>query len=155
MEQLELSHSSTPITEEQFDHFVQEFGLKLPESYKKFMLRHNGGVPNLSLFVDENYDEFPISVFSRISTRHENLDELLSDIGSIRDTIETHQIEEDNIPKHLYPFGTDLGGSMYCIDMNTQHILKFYWDGSDPRFVATTFLQFINGLEYDPTYDDL
>ena len=147
MNSIKISNSANSISASELKAFENEYNLKLPDDYKQFILSQNGGYPEFTLYVNENNDEFLISSFSCINFED-------ADVVSVNDSIITHQIEEDNIPKHLLPFGLDAGGNDFCISLNEKDygkVYKFYQDGRSPGivYVAKSFEAFINGLELD------
>ncbi|MDH7447688.1 SMI1/KNR4 family protein [Aquimarina sp. 2201CG14-23] len=147
MNTIKISDSAENISAIEFQAFEDEYKLTLPDEYKQFILSKNGGYPDLTLFVNENDDEFVINSFSCINFED-------ADVVSVNDSILTHQIEEDNIPKYLFPFGLDAGGNDFCISLKKEDygkIYKFYQDGRSPEmvYVAQSFQVFINGLKLD------
>ncbi len=46
----EISDTGTPLTEKQVERVERELDVKLPEDYRNFLLRHNGGRPRPDFF---------------------------------------------------------------------------------------------------------
>lgn len=63
---------------------------------------------------------FEIDSFNQILSRDVDILESLDDLYSSTEAIQTHQIIEQNIPKHLYPFGLTGGGNDFCISMGKE-----------------------------------
>lgn len=159
MKDLRLEDSEKPITEEQYKLFLKEFNLKLPDSYKQFILKYNGGYPKISAFGNPYEDGFTVDYLGRIAPEKEGFFETYDSLSSTRLLIDTHQIEEQNIPKHLYPFGASEGNHTLCISMKDKDfgsIYVYYLDGTahEPAFLTSSFEQFINALEDSEDYEE-
>lgn len=157
MQEIKLKNSYDSITREEVHQFIDEFNLKLPESYISFILKHNGGYPDLSAFGDPYEDGSDINCFYSIS-----LTDYIFDIDSniilpSREIIQTHQIDEQNLLKYLYPFADDAGGAEYCLSMREEDfgvVYIFFMDGTsdEPVYLCSSFEELINGLEDSDNY---
>lgn len=150
MKDLKITDSGKEISSIELEQFIQEFNLNLPNDYKTFILKTNGGYPGLSTYFDGD-NGFDIQSFNQVSLVDEDILSSLDEVYSSRDAILTHQINEDNIPKHLYPFGLDGGGNIFTISMaeaDLGTIYVYYMDGQTPsqKFVCSSFKGFIEGL---------
>jgi hypothetical protein len=161
MKDLKLRNVSKKISSTELKSFMNEFALKLPESYIKFILKNNGGYPEISAYDNPYEDGFTIQCFNRISPVHETILEILEkkEVNSARSTIETHQRLEKNLPDHLYPFGLDVGGNDFCISMKEDDfgaIYRFFMDGTadEPIYITDSFENFVNALEDPAIYDE-
>jgi len=104
MKNIKLNDSESALTNEEFDQFVNEFNLTLPEAYKNFILKSNGGYPELIHFEDDEGNLFEIQCFNCIRLElGDVLDELNLLSNSVR-TLDNEKIER-NLPEYLYPFG--------------------------------------------------
>lgn len=157
MKDIQVSDSALPISKTEYKNFIDGFDLNLPESYKEFIFKHNGGYSRLSSYGNPYDGGFKITAFARISSTDESIIDILGkdEVISSRFIIQTHQINEKNIAKNFYPFGIDGGGSFYCIDTNDHSIHKVYLDNTtESKFVTSSFENFINGLEDPKIYDE-
>ena len=160
MKDLKLKKVSEKISPIQLKSFMNEFELKLPESYIKFILKNNGGYPEISAYDNPYEDGFIIQCFNRISPVHETILEILEkeEVNSARNTIETHQRLEKNLPTYLYPFGLDVGGNDFCISMKDDDfgaIYRFFMDGTadKPIYITNSFENFVNALKDPDIYE--
>ncbi|WP_299105588.1 SMI1/KNR4 family protein [uncultured Tenacibaculum sp.] len=160
MKELNVSESEKPISKTDLDLFIDSYNLKIPDSYKQFILKNNGGYPEFSAYGNPYEDGFVIDVFSCFDTEYDRYNSS-SEVAlpSVNDTIDTHQVLENNIPKFLFSFGLDEGGNDFCISMRDEDfgtIYAFYMDGTaeEPVFICDSFEQFINGLEDIGKYEE-
>lgn len=146
-----LEDTHQQLTPTQIQEFETEFNLKLPEDYKEFILQYNGGYPLENVFENEQEDEFDINSFFSIRN---DFDVDSEGVMSSKYIIDTHQIIEQNIPNHLYPFGNTPGNQTYCISLakyDYGSIYIYYLDGRKPEqtYVTFSFLNFIQNLKED------
>ena len=153
MKKVTITDSGEPISDIEYGQFVSEFNLSLPDSYKEFILENNGGYPEESSFDSSEEDGYDINIdnFNRISVGDEVFEELEDKVYSAREAIQDHQISQEDIPSHLYPFALVLGGNNLCISMKNEDFGSIYiyaLDGRTPvqRYVASSFEELINGL---------
>lgn len=156
-----MRSSETPISKDEIRELENKYSLKLPESYKEFIMKYNGGYAEISAFDNPYEDGTIISVFCCIRLEEPELDFLnpIPRLISSKKMIETHQILEKNIPKYLYPFGLDEGGGKFCISMKEEDfgtIYQVFLDGTvdEPVYVTDSFESFINALEDPSIYDE-
>ncbi|MQP66283.1 hypothetical protein GE253_13125 [Niveispirillum sp. SYP-B3756] len=112
MTELSLSKTHHPLSEEDMRLLEIELKFPLPEYFKKFYLKHNGGTPNLSCFEpdDPNYDAYEISQFLPIKDK-------TSDGRNIENTCQKMR-KKGVFPSDLIPFAKDWGGNFFCITPN-------------------------------------
>ncbi len=151
MSKLILEYSETPISRAEVDSFMKEFNLVLPQDYIDFMIKNNGGDPNLSAFGNPYEDGAVIETFYFISL-NEAYEYLNKYSNPVRDIIKTYKIYEQNIPDYLYPFGCDAGGANFCLSMRKKDfgaVYLFYVDytSDEPFYLCKSFKEFIEGLE--------
>ena len=159
MKDLKLRKTANSITKEELQAFKTEFNLSLPKSYEDFILKHNGGYPEIAAFDNPYEDGVIIEVSNRISTEDEDFFARRGKVYSSRTAIQTHQQLEKNIPEFLYPFGLDAGGGNFCISMREEDfgtIYQFFMDGTaeEPIYVTDSFENFVNALESVDNYED-
>ena len=153
MKDLQMDKSGESISETQYNQFINEFSLKLPKLYKQIMLKNNGGYPTLDSYGTPSEDGIRISSWNRISLTDENILDSISEepkVYSSRTAIQDYQINENIIPKNLYPFALNEGGNDICIDMEDNFkIYIYYSDAIDNnlRFISSSFDDFFDALE--------
>lgn len=148
---LKVTESYQTLTEDKLTVFEGDIGTQLPEEYRQFLLRHNGGV----IFPDtiKYFEEFNLDA----STVIDRLLGLEADqyftITRYKDTF-AHRI-----PANLLPIATDVGGNVVCIAISGQKRGQiFFWHHEYPDdneelpgkdnlfFIASNFLEFLNKL---------
>ncbi|KAB1160356.1 SMI1/KNR4 family protein [Tenacibaculum aiptasiae] len=154
---LELSDESIKISD--LNIFINEFDLRLPESYIDFILKNNGGYPNLTAYGNPYDDGLIVDSFYSVSLSDYRFNKDEVALLSSREIIRTHQIIEKNIPPYLYPFADDEGGAKFCLSMKDESFGKVflvYLDGTydEPTFISDSFSKFIETLEDVEKYEN-
>jgi len=132
----------------------ESYGLSLPEDYKQFLLKYNGGEPDKYLFKDKNLGSLVLNVLYGINIE-DSYDELHNVI----------KVYKDRIPSSFIPIGDDSGGNQFVIGIKGKFKDKIYlWDHNTElehnKFTENTlpgnmykladnFTEFINALEED------
>lgn len=139
-----MRKSEETISSEELRLVIAKYKLKIPNSYKKFILKFNGGYN-----IPSNYSEgVSVDHFFCIKMEVDN-DIFSNSLTNVVEIIEDYQIKEDELEKGLFPFAADAGGNTYCISMNRDDygvVYKFYWDGSPKLFVCNSFEDLLIGL---------
>ncbi|WP_110513545.1 SMI1/KNR4 family protein [Herpetosiphon llansteffanensis] len=113
-----------PTNEQAVATFEQELGCRLPEDYRAFLLEHNGGQPELTVF-DMNSSLMPddqsmIHYFFTLDPA--------SEYYEIRNEIKVYT-DETRIPLELLPIACDPGGNIICLGIRGEQRGKVYfWD---------------------------
>lgn len=139
MTPLQIKSAGVPVAEGQLVQLESELGHRLPEDYRVFLLRHNGGKPSLTLFTIPDCGEALVHVFSGIGTKVD-IQKWLSEWRA-------------EVPPGWLMIGKDPGGNLLLADeLGAIH----YWDAargfpasSDARNtfqVATSFTSFLDAL---------
>jgi hypothetical protein len=99
--------------------FERRRGIKLPESYRRFILEQNGGEP------DPNY--FEINGFEGGGSLLDYLADIAPDsTGGLDKLIDMFP---GRLPAGFIPIGLDPGGSLICLGLNAPCEGKiYYWD---------------------------
>src|SRR5216683_6120046 len=122
-----IRDSFDPIIPSDLAGFELDVGARLPDDYKAFLLKFNGGY-----FEDEVrypylepclYGEFGmIRSFHGLNTGY--------DYADIRDDIKV--FEDWNVPRNLLPIGDDIFGNPICLSIAGVNYGKvFFWDRED------------------------
>jgi len=88
--------------------FEAKNGLRLPESYKQFLLLTNGGQPKTKNALDIPswpHKSTVINYFFGIDT------------GDTYDLVDNMRAYEGRAPKHCFPIADDVPGNMLCIEL--------------------------------------
>jgi cell wall assembly regulator SMI1 len=133
-------NTNQAITLEEVEEFETSFNITLPQAYKEHLLKHNGGYPEKALL---NASDFDTSIASFYSLKYGN--------NTLEDTINTWQIIENVLPKHLLPFADDPGGNAFCISLANEDYGKIYiWYhdvGGRQVYLVDSFEQFMQALK--------
>lgn len=142
--QIEFKECSKPITLEELQKVEERSGFCLPEDYKRFILKFNGGIPDAQFFSCVGWGGGSISKFYPITP---------DDQLYLSDYI-------DCIPRGLLCIGEEEGGNNIHIAVIGKNKGKVYYQhhevGSDdvePSFrdvflIAKNFDDFLNELDY-------
>lgn len=151
MQQLSMDYSMPPIQESDISRIERLFNITLPQDYRQFLLRYNGGRPEPSVFRIKNYynsdNMAVIDTFLGISNGQED---------SLEEYIKTYR---DRMPKNIIPIAYDPGGNIIAISVsgNDQGYI-YFWEheseadeGDTPSYdnlylIDENMTSFINGL---------
>jgi cell wall assembly regulator SMI1 len=148
---VKIVQSKSPVTKERIAEVEQQLGIKLPNSYKAFLLEHNGGSPETPEFLFRREGEEPqqglAAWFMAIHDGPHN---------NFLDYFETFQ---GRIPTGTLPIAKDPGGNLILLGLEGPLEGKvFFWtkdseplDGTptEPEmlyWIADTFDDFIKSL---------
>jgi cell wall assembly regulator SMI1 len=118
---IEISESEPPIVENDIVQLETSLGIKLPDSYRYFLLKHNGGRPKPDVFAIPD-DPIPnqasmVDFFYSICT------------DSTYDLIETYMVLQGRIPDNMFAIACDPGGNQICLSLSGEDAGKIYfWD---------------------------
>jgi ankyrin repeat protein len=121
---IRINRSKPPLTEEKLRAFEERRGITLPEPYRRFLLQHNGGVPEPAHFtyLDEAgpYTDGKVTCFLAIHDGHHM---------SLEDAIQTFKIDEKRMPDRIFPIADDESGNQICISVAGPDTgVVYYWD---------------------------
>ncbi|MES2354414.1 MAG: SMI1/KNR4 family protein [Pseudomonadota bacterium] len=131
----------------------RKLGLVLPEDYKVFLLKNNGGRPIPKFFPIEGFENNPQGQ--------------IQDFFGLDDPIESCRLEwnyktfAERLPQHLFPIACEDGGSLICLSLSgSDKGAVYYWDlygeTQPPSYdnvypIAETFKEFLDSLHsWDP-----
>jgi cell wall assembly regulator SMI1 len=153
-----------PLSENDIEKFEKSLNIKLPEDYKAFMLKNNGGKPEVEI----GYYVFDFTDISRNQENSTALREFYSIVyekpdNYYIDIIDTYEnyIEEEQLPKNILPIGDDPLGNEIGICVSGENYGKIYfcdhesYDENDFMImspVADSFSEFLNSW-YIKIYD--
>jgi hypothetical protein len=145
-----IRDSFDPLIPSDLAEFESEVGAKLPDDYRAFLLKFNGGY-----FEDKvrypylepcPYGEFGIiECFHGLNTGY--------DYADIRDDIKV--LEDWNVPRNLLPIGDDIFGDPICLSITGVNRGRvFFWHREDEArvLIGNTFSQFLENIEPDPLF---
>ncbi len=141
----------TPITKDRIDRLERTLGIVLPDSYKSFLLRFNGGRPDPSFFPiqgSKRENSGSIHYFFRVEDQIES------------STVEwQYKILSGRIPSELFPIAGDGSGNVICLSLKgSNEGFVYFWDHDDEHspptydniyFVADSFEKFLDSIFYE------
>lgn len=128
-------------------------GLTLPSSLREHYLKHNGGRPKKSYFVDGDH-ELDVHHFNKM------LDER-SELGGVFEKMYEVVVQKKKlIPVRLIPFAINQGGDFFCMDKETEEIFFYEMDYClEPeraaRKLAPSLAYFLEHMVNEDDLDDL
>ncbi|CAL2091531.1 SMI1_KNR4 domain-containing protein [Tenacibaculum sp. 190524A02b] len=138
MRKITLEFQEKKLNIEDISTFEKEYKFVLPESYKKFLLENNGGIPKESIFWDGTIESH-VSNFYSLKYGNVTLENIIKEIH-----------REDALPTIFFPFASTGGGGDYAFslkDSNFGEVYLFHYDGSEPFKICSSFDDFIKSLE--------
>jgi len=136
------------------ENFEVGYSLSLPEDYKQFLLKYNGGEPNKYLFKDKKLGTLVLNVFYGI-----NIEDSYDELNNV---IKTYK---GRIHSSFIPIGDDPGGNQFVLGIKGKFKDKVYfWDHNtelendefsenvlpgNMYLLANSFDEFIGKLEED------
>lgn len=125
------------LSETQIAAFEQEYSVKLPSSYRKFMMEFNGGtcVPNHFFWEDDYYEagvaDSYVELFSPISHGEHDYK------YSLQSQFKTYKIDEKRVPDNCIPIADLVCGDLLLISTTgIDEGFVYFWDhGNEIDFI--------------------
>lgn len=145
---IEIIKSQRPTNLEEIAEFEKLIDAKLPEDYKQFLLKHNGGHPVMNGFelietINDKESSGAVSWFFPLYEGDSNL-------------LLWFKLTRNKLPDEYIPIGYDNGDSI-CLVIKGENYGKVYYYTSDWSYwseedynyiylISNSFTEFINGL---------
>lgn len=143
----QIHDSKGGVSEQDLINLEAQLGVKLPNSYRDFLKKHNGGYPQPDGFDFANgEDGSSVDKFLEISSsKNESVSEYYNNY-------------KDRIPKDYFPIAKDPGGNLILIGVKNSNADIYFWDheneaegGDVPgmdnmHLIASSLDDFINDL---------
>jgi len=147
--QIEFKSGNPPIHQRDLDTFESDWGGNLPQSYKDFLLRNNGGRPDKSVF--------PIAGFSEGSFGSIQVLFGLNTIVKSSDLRWRIKNRTSRFPAGLLEIACTDGSDLVCIDTEAENVPVDFldhipswgngiWKPEALYFVAASFPEFLSKL---------
>ena len=149
---INMTRTGPEISNKEVTDLEERIQYKLPQEYKNFLLRYNGGEPAPYFFSvpDWEYKQSLVSELKGINPNSVGLD-----------LVRIFEIKQYDLPKGVISIGSDPGGNLILINLINGKI--YFWDhenvpnDTDKRidefhnvyFLSNSFNQFINSLKYE------
>jgi cell wall assembly regulator SMI1 len=157
------------LTKTDISAFEQENAVLLPDDYRAFLLKHNGGAPNPRWFdCSDGTDVVHSAVesFFSIYTKPETETGLSPNMNLTRTIRLYKRTGTSRMPEELIPIGEDGVGNQICLCVSGEHTgCIYYWDHEmectgggtyedgtpvtmwdNCHFVANSFTEFLDSL---------
>ncbi|WP_030140899.1 SMI1/KNR4 family protein [Pseudomonas fluorescens] len=146
----------TAVTSMDLDRLESIIGKRLPAPFRSHYLKYNGGVPERTYWLGDDFDEpLEVAAFKPIA-------------GSDSTVLCTYQLmlKKQLLPANLLPFANDWGGNFFCLNLDTEAVSYFTTDSFDSgrspeenqthseRPVCSNFLRFVQGLIHEDDLDE-
>ncbi len=148
-----MEKATGPLEEAELQDQEQKWGFRLPDGYREFLLKYDGGRPEPFSFRFKG-SENGSTVHSFLGIKQDRYRDLQKKLKDY----------EGRLPKRFFPIAYDEGGNQICIAIAGDDRGKVYfWDheleadasqGEDPEIadnivlIADSFSEFLDGL-YD------
>ncbi|MGU3370243.1 SMI1/KNR4 family protein [Bacillus mycoides] len=146
---LSFEYTFKQIKIEDIESFEKNNGLKLPDDYKSFLLKDNGGKSNRRRFsTKDDVVTSSIMMFFPLSEETEN---------NLQNSL-NYYIKGNKLPSKFIPIGKDPADNIICISIHGSDIGSVYHchtyhiddEGElEPKFIrkiASSFTEFVNEL---------
>jgi hypothetical protein len=129
-----------PATKQDVMHFEMGIAAVLPDDYREFLLRYNGGHPDPAAFRGSS-----VNGFFGFCQKHHCL-------------LCNYYMLQSRFPFGVIPIGDDAGGNIICLTVSKpEHGKVLFWDherGEDPEsftYLAGSFAEFLQTLSDVPS----
>jgi hypothetical protein len=133
---------------ERIRRLESELGMSLPDEYKTFLLRHNGGRPIPNAFPIEGLANNPFGVIQVFFGVDDPIESCNVDWN--------YDVHKGRVPSNLLPIATDDGGDLVCLSIfGDDSGAVLFWDRhsepAEPSYenvyrIAASFAGFIDGI---------
>lgn len=150
-----MKRKGPALSEKEVQEFENGIGYKLPKAYRNFLLENNGGKPDKDFFYVPGW-QYKQSLITEFESIFSN--------GNGFGLLQILDVKSDIFPKGFIPIGSDPGGNLILMSLNTDIYGKiFFWDHEDAPddqletieaytniyFLANSFEEFVNSLKYE------
>nr|WP_052421250.1 SMI1/KNR4 family protein [Paenibacillus sp. FSL R7-0273] len=145
---MEMQANSEVLTESRLQDFERMNGVQLPQQYREFLLKYNGGYPKPYYFrISQEQGIGMVNIFYGIGEMYDNLEKRID-------------IFDDIIDIGFFPIADDSGGNQICLGLTEKYSGNVYFwihdedpeDMSNMYFIAKDFKEFLEKL-YDETVE--
>ncbi|QLG39184.1 SMI1/KNR4 family protein [Paenibacillus sp. FSL W7-1088] len=139
---MEIKGSNEVLTESRLQDFERINGVQLPQQYREFLLKYNGGYPKPYYFtISKEQGIGMVNIFYGIGEMYDNLDKKVD-------------IFDDILDAGFIPIADDSGGNQICLGLTEKHFgdVYFWIHDEDPEdlgnmyFLAKDFGGFLEKL---------
>jgi hypothetical protein len=154
---IHIEQSQAPILEKDIEQTEGKLGVRLPDDYRTFLLKHNGGTPTPDFFPIHGYGAAAGSTLDWFYGIHKQ---------HTYDLIWNATISKGRMPRELLPIAEAAFGDEVCLVVAGPLRGKIYFwvhdaevgEGEPPTwantyYVANSFTELLGNLQEHPPYD--
>jgi hypothetical protein len=151
---MQMTECGRPLSTKEIEALDAKLGLSLPEEYKSFLLRYNGGRPTPNAYPIDGLENNPFGV--------------IQGFFGVDDPIESCNLDwnvaimKGRLPANLLPIACDDGDDLICISLFGEDAgAVVFWDqhaeSSTPSYdnvyrIADSFMEFLDGIRELPSH---
>jgi cell wall assembly regulator SMI1 len=161
---MKIDDSGPKLTEKNISEFEKQFNIKLPDDYRAFMLKNNGGTPE----EDWAFDFVDITTNTKTDSDIQNFFVIYDEETYKDDDLrKSYRILRENgeVPVGILPIADDPGGNLICLSVSDKNYGEVFFcdhELEDPdtgylvmSVIAESFSKFIDNCYSCPIeYDD-
>lgn len=143
-----MTEQGPPLDEKKIAAAEKKMGIKLPEDYRQFLLKNNGGRPDPANFPIRGLENNPFGGIHFFGGIGDNIESVNIDWS--------YKIFRGRIPKNLLPIASDPMGNLICLSLGVEDQgTVYYWDHDDEHssptyrnvyFIASSFPPFLDSI---------
>ena len=127
---MEIQGSNEVLTESRLRDFERINGVQLPQQYREFLLKYNGGYPKPYYFtISKEQGICMVNIFYGIGEMYDNLDKKID-------------IFDDILDAGFIPIADDSGGNQICLGLTEKYFgdVYFWIHDEDPEDMGNMYL---------------
>ncbi|WP_304290675.1 SMI1/KNR4 family protein [Capnocytophaga leadbetteri] len=141
--ELELNKTMPDITLSDISSFEKGIHYNLPNDFICFYLKQNGGYPTFNnIYVEEIDSVVKVKIFYSFLYRNFS--------GWTIESLYTFFVEEKSfLPSHFFPFASDMGDNLFCVNLKTQEVILVLldigeFDEEEVIHISSSFDEFLS-----------
>ena len=152
---MKMQYSGPQLTNKSINSFEEQFAIKLPEDYIKFLLETNGGMPE----EDWEFDFLEIDTLKYTSTIIQEFLVLYNEETTATDDLRKNYLivkEENSLPLNFMQIASDPSGNMICICLSDEDYGSVFFANHElettetgnlvTSIIAKSFSEFVSKL---------
>ena len=153
----EMLDTGPPLTDARIDRLERELGIKLPEGYRSFLRRYNGGHPDPAFFPIRGLESNPSRAIHYFFGIDDPLESNCLDWN--------YRILKGRIPRELLAIAGDDTGNLICLSLKGPNEgTVYFWDHDDEHspptygnlyLIAETFSKFLDGIHFEDLSEEV
>ena len=136
---MKMQYSGPQLTNKSINSFEEQFAIRLPEDYIKFLLETNGGMPE----ADWEFNFLEIDTLKNTSTIIQEFLVLYNEETTESDDLRKNYLitrEEKSLPLNFMPIANDPSGNMICICLSEENYGSVFFANHELEVTETGYL---------------